>query len=124
MITLIAYHSLPNEFYIGKTKFVKYSNFWNGGFKIRISHETINNLKSTSDVTNGTLGLIQASGGIAAITATGTAIAAPIGLIVSILVSSIKIYLGLIKKRDKGNGVDFIFFLGLLPPPLVKTINS
>lgn len=121
MIQLILYRALPGEFYIGQVKIEKIEKWYGVGFKALITNDTIKKLKDNSDITNGTLGLLNAGGGIAAATATGAAMSTPIGPIVVLFTSLIKIYLGLIKKRDKGSGVYFTFFLGLVPPPLVHS---
>jgi|GEM_PF-5853910 len=121
MIQLILYRSLPDEFYIGQLKVQKIEKWYGMGFKTHITHDTIKKLKNNADITNGTLGLINAGGGIAAATTAGVAMSTPIAPLVVLFTSLIKIYLGLIKKRDKGNGVYFTFFLGVIPPPLVHT---
>lgn len=97
MIQLILYRALPVKFHIGQVKIEKIEKWYGVGFKALITHDTIKKLKDNSDITNGTLGLLNAGGGIAAATATGAAMSTPIGPIVVLFTSLVKIYLGLIK---------------------------
>lgn len=121
MIVSAAYHVLPDEFYIGNTYFEKHSNFLNIGFKVEITHEQVQKLKRNDEGRAGIAKII--TGGASVATAlSGSAVAAPIGGIVAVLVGLIQLYIQWIKNKDKGNGVYFIFFIGgLAPIPIVKS---